>query len=188
MKIIFSVIIIFSFLTTQSQEYDRGRIYLNDSTSKRGYIMLKKSGKVKFKLKKKSKVIKYDKSDYYGIDLDTDYKKYRYVSDKNNPEPRLLNYELSGRLPLYSKEIKGANLVMPEESGIGPKSVNGLYINTVYFIKVNDELIRLGVRLKNKHLKYFENCPTLLSKIEADEFNRNQIKQIVAFYNKSCEW
>ena len=188
MKIIFLLIIILSFLKVQSQEYDRGRIYLNDSTSKRGYIMLKKSGKVKYKLHKKSKATKYEKSEYYGVDLDTGRKRYRYVTDKNNPEPRLLNYELAGRLPLYSKDINGANQVMPNESGTGTRFVNGSYITTVYFIKVNDELIRIGVRLKNKHLKYFELCPVLLSKIEANEFKRDQVKQIVAFYNKSCEW
>lgn len=74
--------------------------------------MLKKSGKVKYKLHKKSKAAKYEKSDYYGVDLDTGRKRYRYVTDKNNPEPRLLNYELAGRLPLYSKDINGANQVM----------------------------------------------------------------------------
>jgi hypothetical protein len=68
--------------------------------------MLENSGKVKFKLKKKSKVRKYDKSDYYGIDLYRGYKKYCYLSNKNNPEPRLLNYELSGEIILYSKDLK----------------------------------------------------------------------------------
>ncbi|OUS00867.1 hypothetical protein A9Q86_08935 [Flavobacteriales bacterium 33_180_T64] len=96
-------------------------------------------------------------------------------------------YELSGKILLYSKEVKSTDLTIPDESGYGSRIVSGSFLWTVYFIKVNDELIRIGLRLKNKHLKYFEKCPILLDKIKNNEFKRNEVKQIVSFYNKSCE-
>lgn len=139
--------------------------------------MLENSGKVKFKLKKKSKVRKYDKSDYYGVDLYRGYKKYRYLSNKNNPEPRLLNYELSGEILLYSKDLKWSNIVAPLQIGGEQTFMNStMIISKIYFIKINNKIIRIGERLKNKHLKYFEDCEILMTKIESSEFKRNEIK------------
>jgi hypothetical protein len=51
-----------------------------------------------------------------------------------------------------------------------------MIISKIYFIKINNKIIRIGERLKNKHLKYFEDCEILMTKIESSEFKRNEIK------------
>lgn len=60
--------------------------------------------------------------------------------------------------------------------------------HTDYLVQRRGEKLRPEYTLPNKKAlqEYFSDCPALVSKIESGEWGRDDLEQMVLFYNRSC--
>ena len=56
-----------------------------------------------------------------------------------------------------------------------------------YYIQKGSGFAEVGSRIDNEEIEYFKDCPTLYKKIKNKTFARNNIPQIVKFYNNQCQ-
>lgn len=183
MKKALTLLLIFSFFFANAQ-YNNGTLFLKDSTSLRGLIKIKTFGGIKFKSDNDSESIDYDYNKVDGFDLNG--KSYRYVKNTNEITPRLLNENIKGKISLYSNEVYNPGHTIPNGFAGGGMSFGG-GSSTIYFIKINDELTRIGAKFKNKHLELFSSCPSLTQKIENKEFKKREVYEIVSYFNDNCD-
>ncbi len=183
MKKTFTFLAIFSFLFMSAQ-YNDGIVYLKDSTELKGLIKIRSFGGIKFKPKKDSKATFYDYNLINGFD--TESEKYRYIKHKSGFPPKLLKENIKGKIYLYSNEVYNPGHTVPNGFAGGGMSFGG-GTSIIYFIQVNNKLIRIGARIKKKHLKVFNDCTRLIRKIENREFKKREVYKIIEFYNKNCD-
>ena len=76
-----------------------------------------------------------------------------------------------------------------------PQSYDGAGGGTYYYLGRKGELkvTRVSIKgvidksFKKSTAKFFSDCPELVEKIETKEFGRDDIKQIVLYYNSNCK-
>ena len=120
---------------------------------------------------------------------------YKIISGK---EPRLMKVILEddGEINLYAIEFKNSN---NNTGGLSPMGVSsGVSVDvTEYYVNVRDndyEVIKIGNNhpvFGKRHFKktvndFFKDCPELITQVENGEFKRNDMIQIIQFYNKNC--
>ncbi|WP_203256620.1 hypothetical protein [Hyunsoonleella ulvae] len=177
MKSLTILLCIFSFSVLHAQ-YSEGKIYLkNDSVSK-GLIKVKTFGGIKFKTSENSEPLEYDYKTILGYDVKG--WQYRYEKKKETRKPELFKLILEGKISLYSNFVYNPGRVDSNGFSIGASS------STVYYIKVKEQLLAIGNRLKKKDIIIFEDCPLLIEKIQKKEFKKWDIYDIVEFYNEDC--
>lgn len=166
-------------------EYNNGTVFFKDGSTSRGLIKIKTEGGIKFKIDQDAEVAEYD---YHSIDgFDTEGKHYKYVLIHDDKAPRLLYEKLKGSITLYCDERYNQNNNFPNAATVmASMSTGGDNDSHYYFIQVNDNTIRIGTRIKKKHLKIFSSCPSLMKKIEDKELERRNVQGIIAYYNEHC--
>ena len=181
MKTIFLVILIFSCSFANAQ-FNSGTIFLKDSTELKGLIRIKSFGGIKFKATKDSKSTFYDYNKISGFD--TDGKKYRYIKNQDGFPPKLFKEVIKGKISLYSKEVYNPGV----PNGFGGVGMNmGGTSATIYYILIEDKLIRVGTRIKKKHLEILKNCPSLIENIKNKVFKKRDVFKIINYYNNNCD-
>lgn len=181
MKNIFLIIIIFTCSLANAQ-FNKGTVFFKDSTDQKGLVRIKIFGGIKFKTEKDSKSTFYDYNKIIGFD--TDGNKYRYVKNQDGFPPKLYKENIKGKISLYSKEV--SNPGVPNGFGGGGMTFGGGSA-TIYYILVKDKLIRVGTRIKKKHLKILKNCTTLIEKIKRKDLKKRDVFDIINYYNNSCD-
>lgn len=185
MKNIFIILIVFSCLLANAQ-FNKGTVFLKDSTELKGLIRIKAFGGIKFKPTKDSKSTFYDYNTITGFD--TAGEKYRYIKYQDGFGPRLLKENIKGKISLYSNEVYNQGHTIPNGlAGGGVGMTFGGGSATIYFILVEGKLLRVGTRLKKKHLKILENCKSLTAKIKKKDFKKRDVYEIINYYNNSCD-
>lgn len=193
-------------------KYKNATIYFRDGTVKEGLGKITLlDDKIKFKANKKADKEIYD---YRELDKITFKEKkedktyqYKIFKKKNVKKPQypLLEIEVIGNFSLFSKEVTytastpgfgGHSFSVGGNSFSTPATGGFNYSNTykVYYItkKNSDEVYFifdkkiLGGKFIKSARKYFEDCPLLVEKINSKEFKRNDIIEIIEFYNKNC--
>lgn len=184
MKNIFALFLLLSFTVLYAQ-YSPGTVYFKDNSTSEGLIKVKMFEGIKFKIKEDTEVVDYTSKQIKGYDVKG--WQFRYVESNSSDKPKFLKLILEGEISLYNSEVYSSGLPNSNGSsqggitfGIGPGT------SKIYFIKVNDELIKLGTKLKKKHLTIFENCPTLIEKIKNKEFKKWDFYDIIEYYNEDC--
>jgi len=162
MKNIFIILIVFSSSLANAQ-FNKGTVFLKDSTELKGLIRIKAFGGIKFKPTKDSKPSIYDYNTITGFV--TAGEKYRYIKYQDGFGPRLLKENIKGKISLYSNEVYNPGHTIP----------NGFAGGGV------------GTRLKKKHLKILENCKSLTGKIKKKDFKKRDVYEILNYYNNSCD-
>ncbi|WP_346883446.1 hypothetical protein [uncultured Algibacter sp.] len=176
----FFAVLCFVFANAQ---FKTGTIFFKDSTSINGLVKTKIFGGVKFKLSKDSKIESYDYKQLYGFNVSG--KKFRYIKGNYSATPRLLNELTNGKITLYSNQVYNPGHTIPNGFSGGGMTFGG-GTSTVYFMKVKGSLVRLGIKVKNKHKIYFKDCPLLIEKIENKELYKFDVLAIINFYNENC--
>ncbi|TYP75313.1 hypothetical protein [Aquimarina intermedia] len=170
MKNIFTILLVFSFSLVNAQ-FNKGTVFLKDSTKLEGLVRIKTFGGIKFKSTKDSKSTFYDYKTITGFD--TEGEKYRYIKYQDGFPPRLLKENIKGKISLYSNEVYNPGHTIPNGfAGGGTGMTFGGGSATIYFILVEDKLQRVGTRLKKKHLKILENCTSLVEKIKKKDLKK----------------
>ncbi|MCR1025181.1 MULTISPECIES: hypothetical protein [Flavobacteriaceae] len=185
MKKTLTLFAILSFLFVNAQS-DEGTIYLKDSTEIKGLIKIKTFGGVKFKNTIDSEATNYDHKQITGFD--TGGEKYRYINNQEGFPPILLKEKLKGKISLYSNEVYNPGHTIPNGfAGGGTGMTFGGGSATIYHILVKDKLIRVGTKIKKKHLEILKDCTSLIEKIENKDLKKSDVYAIINYYNNSCD-
>ncbi|WP_053990574.1 hypothetical protein [Mangrovimonas sp. TPBH4] len=184
MKHLFSLCFVF-FCFIAHAEYNRGTVFFKDGSISKGLIKIKTEGGIKFKVNENAEIAEYD---YHSIDgFDTEGKHYKYILVHDKEAPRLLNETLKGSITLYCDEMYNQNSNFPNAASVTSNMfIGGNNGAPCYFIKVNDDVIRIGIRIKKKHLKIFSSCESLMDKIENKELKKRNVRGIISYYNEHC--
>lgn len=187
MKKFFTILIILSCSLVNAQ-FSKGTVFLKDSTKLKGLIRIKSLGGIKFKPTKDSKSKFYDYKKITGFDIEGE--KYRYIKYQAGFAPKLLKEKIKGEISLYSDEFYNPGNAIPTGfagGGTGMTFGGGGGYTKIYFILVKGNLLRVGTRLKKKHLKIFEKCKSLTEKIKKKDFKKRDVYEIINYYNNSCD-
>jgi hypothetical protein len=185
MKKIFTLLAILSFFFLQGQnglfgfeQYKNGVVYYKNGDTIKGLIKKRMLNGIKFKDSPDSKPVKLNYVKISGFD--TKYEKYRYKKEKKS-SPKLVEIILIGKINLYSETNTSGGMLM---SGGGTFNAGS---STTYFIEKDNEFIKLGKRIKKKHMAYFNDCSILIEKINRKIISRYKPIKIIEFYNQECK-
>lgn len=179
MKIILNLSIILSFFFANAQ-YNKGTVVFKDSTYSKGLIKIRTFGGIKFKPNKESEAVNYDYNKIEGFDIDGE--KYLYEKYVSDISPRLLKERITGKITLYSTDIYSHGNIIPQGfAGSGMSFGGGTA--TIFYIKTDNELIRIGAKIKKKHLEFFSSCPSLIEKIKERELKKREVFEIITYFN-----
>lgn len=118
---------------------------------------------------------------------------YRSVIVEGRDNPIFLEELVKGEISLY-KDFT-ANMVM----GATPMGAGGPMIQSYnivdYYVKRSNQQTAshlasnelFSKNFKKAATEYFSDCPPLVAKLENKEFNKKDIKEIVTFYNETCD-
>ena len=186
MKNIFIILIVFSYSLANAQ-FNNGTVILKDSTILKGLIRIRTFGGIKFKKTQDSESTNYDYKQITGYN--TGGEKYRYINNEEGFPPILLKEKLKGKISLYSNEVYHPGHTIPNGfAGGGTGITFGGGSATIYHILVKDKLIRVGTKIKKKHLEILKDCTSLIEKIENKDLKKRDVYAIINYYNNSCDW
>ncbi|WP_190808398.1 hypothetical protein [Flagellimonas sp. S3867] len=120
---------------------------------------------------------------------------YTQVRIKDSEKPKVLEMVSTGeKATLFRKISVGYNPGVPAPGGYGTGAIPTHYsISSSYVRKAGeDEAVYLGNnQLFSKNFKkgateLFQDCPSLIKKIENKEYKKKDIKDIIEFYNNEC--
>ncbi|MBF4984581.1 hypothetical protein FNJ87_09665 [Nonlabens mediterrranea] len=166
-------------------QYQEGIIIFNNNTSKAGFIKTRANDSVKFKENEEDETVVYDHKHIIGFDIDG--LKYRYVRTNRTDPPSLYIEIENGKIVLYGLYMQGGT----SSIGFGPGSnLQPVYVDresyTLYFMVIDDRFVRIGTKLKKRHLKMLKDCPELVSKLENGNMKKKRIPEAIEFYNNNC--
>ena len=175
-------------------------LVLKDGKVLKGYGKLTNSNVIKFRATKKGKKQFYSFEEQVDtLKLFTEQNPIIYVRMKVKDKTELLVLEVAKvgkNVFLYTSTSQGySGATGIGTGGLGsPVAVGNFYsISNSYVRKANeDEVYHLGSdRLFSKNFKkaasdYFKDCPALVEKIQAREFKKKDLEEIIDFYNEKC--
>lgn len=193
--VIASFLFVFSIGFSQNQ---RCTIYLKDNTSITGLGRIKTDGNIKFKLNSDSDSNIYEAALIDRIEMNEKgtNETYKYKKLKNNFE-QWLKVIVEGRVNLYKSDASGfyfAPGAMNTAGGFGGMSYGGGGNVTSYYINHEGEsevfkitsFGNISKNFKNAASDFFKDCPVLVEKIQNKTYTKNDIEEVVEFYNREC--
>jgi hypothetical protein len=177
MKKTLTLLAIISFLFANAQ-FNKGTVYLKDSTKLKGLIKTKTFGGIKYKENDSSDIKTYENSQLNGYDIKDNgvLKRYRYKSVQG--VYRKMKIVQLGKINLYSIFVSNAGSAM----GMGLPVSEG----NVFFLEKNSMTIRTGAKFKKGKFYLIEDCPSLINKIKNKELKKREVVKIIDYYNKNC--
>lgn len=169
----------------QSQE---AIIFFHDGTSIKGYGSIASNYKIKFRtsLDKKADTwpdLMVKGIIFYGFEAKL---RFEYKYDKPlKTWPLLLEVIEEGNVNIYvDSHIATVYIPIPGRYGFGLKTLD-FKKNKIYFKKpFEDEVIRFNKEFyKEKAVKYFEKCTSLVERIENEKFKKHKILDFLYHYN-----
>jgi hypothetical protein len=152
--------------------------------------------KISFRKDRKSEKIKYGESQvdrviFKNSDSEVAYFEYINLSDTKKGLFKIIT---KGKANLYAR-----NVSMTSSSYMNYGSVSGGMLNysssaynEFYILRENESagspLVTAGIsRSFNKRaIEYFSDCPSLVSKLEANIYGKNDVLKVVQEYNINC--
>jgi len=185
-NLLFLLLIHFGF----AQEYREASIVFKDSSSIQGFAEIK-NNTIYFKVKQE------DKADTWSYDFAQGLifaahgfsEKYEYVPFEHS-NPKLLQVIEEGNVNLY-REAKGYFIVSgPRVSTNGiPLAGDGSWKMTEsFYVKRKNETFVTDIKFSfnSRAKRYFADCKKVIEKINNKKFTKNNIKDMVFFYNEYC--
>lgn len=187
---IFSLITFSINLKAHAQTHP-ATLYFNDGDSIEGYAYIKKNNKVKFRIDTKSKADVWDHESIYRVTFETidDIIIYDYVKLKDRYKPILLENITDGEVTLY-KNITTSYVLHAGRVNGYPNQLFPSKTTNYYLKRSNDEyptnIESLFKSWKTNTIKFLHDCPILIKKIKSNEFRKDDMKDIVIYYNDFC--
>lgn len=168
-------------------------IYFKDNTKVEGLGKLKMDGQVKFRLNEDSEKVFYEPKLIDRVEMNEDTSvtyKYKIIDDFGSEWLKVL---VDGKACLYttSTTYNNPSMGMGGMNGgmgfSGGGTVTYYYANhagenTVYRIATYGGISR---RFKKTGADFFKDCPTIVEKIKNETYKKDDLEQIVKFYNLS---
>jgi hypothetical protein len=167
-------------------QFQKATILLKNNTSKEGFLKVRSHDGINFKEKEGDKPVVYNHLQVLGFNVGE--AKYRYVKRNTaDNEPRILREMIYGTIILYAIETQGGEGYMTFGPGgnLPPVLVSRKPSISYYMLK-NEKLIKIGKKIRNRHLKKLKDCPVLVAKIKNEEIHRTNIITAIEFYNQNC--
>ncbi|PCH74780.1 MAG: hypothetical protein COB98_09845 [Flavobacteriaceae bacterium] len=168
-------------------------ITFNDGRKVEGYGQLYGNKTVKFKKDKGSKSYKYHFSNIKEFEIIfTDHTEiYNYVKIEKQKNPKVLKKIVSGKVELFIQTFKNHNT---GDFFSNVPRIN-LGITTYYYLRKQSESEAfyltssqlISKSFKKGALLFFKDCPLLVEKIRKRNYEKNDIIDVVEFYNYYCK-
>jgi hypothetical protein len=111
---------------------------------------------------------------------------YSYVKrNESDNEPQILKEVLKGSIDLYVIDVQGGEYITTFGDSNLPVIMKTQSTSTYYMV-INNRLIKIGRKLRNRHLKKLKNCPSLISQIDQGEILKRNVVTAIDFYNSNC--
>lgn len=128
---------------------------------------------------------------------DNDTKTYKRIKVDDRKKPKMLILLVEGPVSLYLEERQiyssgyGAGLGVSGNTGQGIGGTSYSYSRLYLKRNNNQNAIHIGSVSKKKFkgviTNYFKDCPDLVKKVDAGEYSKKELKEIVEFYNNKCK-
>jgi hypothetical protein len=168
-------------------------IYFKDNTKVEGLGKLKMDGQVKFRLNEDSEKVFYEPKFIDRVEMNegrlVTYK-YKKIDDFGSEWLEVL---VDGKACLYTNSITYNNPSMGMGGMNGGMGFSGGGTVTYYYANHTGEntVYRIATyggisrRFKKTGANFFKDCPTIVEKIENGTYKKDDLEQIVKFYNLS---
>jgi hypothetical protein len=202
------VFFLYFTLFCNAQDQD-AKLFFKDGSTLEGLAKITADNNIKFRVTKEDKfdVWSYVELDYVEFYNEDQVFKFKYVYFRHRKEGTLMEVLTEGEISLYSKNPGIVDAIFNSDSGLGfgsnrtsitdvpPNSVldqqNSPRLRRNLYLKKGAELPVLAtvslLRNWKKLMKdYFKDCPTLVRKIQDNEFGSENMIAMVEFYNDIC--
>jgi len=182
MKYLIIILFTFSLSFAQNQE---AKIFFKDGDTFEGFGMITGNNNIKFRLSLDDKPTRFTSDEISRIefyDFETSAT-FQYIKLKE--KYKLLEVLIEGEVSLYAQVKTNWRLFLEYSNN---------YYNhnnfTFYLVKKrhnnqnSNKIISLG--WKKKMMEYFSDCSELVRKIQSNEFKRDDLQEIVIYYNDFC--
>lgn len=202
------VIIILAFLTYSNfqAQNQRAVIYLRNSDTLRGYARISLKNKIIFREKKEldkqrldSKTVKKISINENGLTREYEYKLLRKKSGQ--AVPTLMTPVTLGKINLFRttaqrfSHLGNSDFGMNNQNSFGFPSGTYFSIDQYYvgedetdFVEhlTSTEFNIFGKSFRKTASEYFKDCPELVKRIKNRTYRKNDIEEIVTYYNEEC--
>ncbi|WJS95096.1 hypothetical protein NYQ10_01280 [Flavobacterium johnsoniae] len=192
---LFSSLLFFFFALTANSQKQICKIYFDDGTVLSGTGKIRMDNSIKLKLNENDKGTDYDPLIIDRIELETDgiSQVYKYKKEVDGFH-KWLKVLIEGKVSLYKYDMSGFNFGTIPGSGFSGMGMASTPVTYYYVARGEDFEVSIITSLGNisKNFKktasdYFKDCPVLVEKVNAKEFKKDDIFQVVKFYNTKCE-
>lgn len=184
---------------------------LKDSTTFRGFCRIGKVDKIHFTMERDSTPDIWDSKDVKRVRFfRSDYDQVlEYFNLRKNSLPRLLEVKMFGNVMLYARtKLRAVNngntpaanppMPLPQKGDVYIPAPVGIFskrkeVVSAYYLKkaTSDELFAIrpswtNRRWKKEMIQFFKDCPLLVEDLEADNYDKLSIEQLVEDYNLYC--
>ncbi|MBJ2174549.1 hypothetical protein JBL43_09890 [Aureibaculum sp. A20] len=196
------IIIAFLFVMPMAGQKNEAILYFKDGTELKGLAKVTSKKKIKFRTKKGAKKQLYNYLELDGVKITFNNWDRLVISTYYYKKTEQFKYSLlkeiiKGKLSIYHK----SGIQSGEDWSDMSTSENGYYVwkegDEIAVLIENFEQTDNIFSKKNKKaaIRYFNDCPELVKKIENNEFKgtvnplsqRIDLKRVVNFYNENCE-
>lgn len=168
-------------------------LFFKNGSQLSGYGKVKGLDKVKYRETRDSKPKKYSFKILDRIEIQENGENPSiYVQELviGEEKPKVMELLEIGKINLYITMVNGSN---PGAIGSNIRSYN--YTLVDYYIKKEGERATFSLKSSELYRKdfnkaatlLFKECPNLVAKIEAEEYNPRDIREMIVFYNKQCD-
>jgi hypothetical protein len=191
MKKLLFLLFFIQFQSTFGQEREAVLIF-KDSTEVKGLGQIK-NDKIHFRVSEEDKNEIWDDQIVIGL-IFTGYgfsERYEYVQSDKYSKPVIMELLDQGLVYLY-REMDGQLGLQPTAfigtNGAGAGLGVGSNLKNLYFIrkKGDTKAMELTFSFKTRALRYFSDCEIVVEKIKSREFTKNNIPELVNYYNNYC--
>jgi len=175
-------------------------ILFNDNTSIKGFAEIKKE-KIYFRVSLNEKVTEWNYDMAKGL-VFSGYgfsEKYLYIKPgKYSKKPIIMEVVEEGNVCLYMETIETIKTIVHPQHNEPLSPSNPFYkfpetrkiydIERTYYVKKSNEeyATDISFSFKDNSMRYFSDCIELVKKIKTKEFKKEDILEIVYYYNDYC--
>ncbi|WP_395062253.1 hypothetical protein [Flavobacterium sp.] len=188
------ILIVITICTNVFGQEREATILFNDSTSVKGFGEIKKE-KIYFRVSLDAKIKEWDFKMASGL-IFSGYgfsEKYLYIKpDKYSKKPIIMEVMEEGNVNLYKKSFITQKAYVDPTKSLTYFNYRKIYVydfESTYYVKRKNEenATDLSFSFKINSVKYFSDCKILVEKINKKEFKKDNIVEIVYYYNDYCD-
>lgn len=199
MKNLFQILLILLVSTGVFAQNKKGVVHLNDGSTLSGLVKINKFNNVKYKLNKDSKkqIFKKESVDHVVIiqnEGELEEYAFRQIERSTVSSVKVMKVITKGKITLYKIVTEGnqfQNIGLPGQ----PNTFVSSYSYSNYYVgKEGSKLVKrltskgtlFDKNFRKAAMAYFKDCPSLIKLIENRTYRKQDLEEIVKYYNEKC--